>query len=229
MTDDGDVDRTADDRAAETERRAIEQRLASGLPFRPRTARDFEESYAGTPPWDIGRPQPGFVELAGAGAVRGRVLDSGCGTGEHTLMAASIGCDATGIDLAVSAIDQARAKAREREVGARFLVHDALDAASLGEQFDTALDSGLFHVFGDDDRVRYVDALRRVLVPGGQVLLMCFSDRQPGDWGPRRVSQDELRASFSGGWQVESIDAAEFDVNLEPGRARAWRAVITRI
>ena len=34
-------------------------------------------------PWDIGAPQPAFVELADSGDLIGRVLDSGCGTGTH--------------------------------------------------------------------------------------------------------------------------------------------------
>ena len=54
--------------------------------------------YASPPPWDIGRPQPAFLGLARAGLIRGRVLDAGCGTGEHTLMAAGLGLDATGAD-----------------------------------------------------------------------------------------------------------------------------------
>src|ERR1035437_576793 len=67
-------------------------------PMRPRRPEDFDGFYAGTPPWDIGRPQPAFLSLAEAGAIRGRVLDVGCGTGEHTLMAAGMGLEATGID-----------------------------------------------------------------------------------------------------------------------------------
>ncbi|HKN42760.1 MAG TPA: hypothetical protein VJW23_02465, partial [Propionibacteriaceae bacterium] len=46
---------------------------------------------AGPPPWDIGRPQPAFLELADQGLLVGRVLDVGCGTGEHALMAAARG------------------------------------------------------------------------------------------------------------------------------------------
>jgi len=46
------------------------------------------------PPWDIGRPQPAFAALARTGAFRGRILDVGCGTGEHAVLAAQLGLDA---------------------------------------------------------------------------------------------------------------------------------------
>ncbi len=184
--------------------------------------------YAGTPPWDIGRPQPVFLRLAEAGAIRGRVLDAGCGTGEHVLMVAERGLDATGVDAAPSAIAAAKHKATERGLAARFLVWDALELAELGEQFDSVLDSGLFHVFDDGPRARYVEALAAVVRPGGRYLMCCFSDRQPGEWGPRRVRQEEIRAAFGAGWEVESIEAAQFDTNLDPSYAQAWFATITR-
>jgi cyclopropane fatty-acyl-phospholipid synthase-like methyltransferase len=122
----------------------------------------------------------------------------------------------------------AAAPASMRGLNARFMVYNALELVSLGEQFDTVLDSGLFHVFDDDDRARFVHALHNVVVPGGRYHLLCFSDLQSGDWGPRRVTKDEIRTSFSDGWRVESIDSASFDINLEPGRALAWRSAITR-
>jgi SAM-dependent methyltransferase len=196
--------------------------------MRPRRTEDFDALYAGTPPWDIGRPQPAFLALAEAGAVRGRVLDVGCGTGEHVLMAAGLGLEATGVDAAATAIDAAKGKARDRGLTARFLVWDALRLAALGELFDTVLDSGLFHVFQDDDRPRFVDGLRAVLRPGGRYLMLCFSDRQPGAWGPRRVTQAEIRASFDDGWRVDSIEPARFDVTIDPNGALAWLAAITR-
>jgi SAM-dependent methyltransferase len=149
-----------------------------------RSVEDFDAMYAGTPPWDIGRPQPVFAQLGATGAIAGRVLDAGCGTGEHVLMAAAAGLDATGIDAAPSAIAAARRKAADRGLTARFLVWDALRLAELNEQFDTVLDSGLFHVLDDEKRGRYVEALRAVVRPGGTYFMCCFSDRQPGDWGP---------------------------------------------
>jgi SAM-dependent methyltransferase len=188
----------------------------------------FDASYTGTPAWDIGRPQPAFLELAEGGALRGRVLDIGCGTGEHALMAARLGHAATGIDTAQSAIAIAQGKARDRGLSARFLVWDALQAAELGEQFDDVLDCGLFHVLRDDDRLPYVDSLRAVLPLGGRFHMLCFSDRQPGDWGPRRVTQDEIEASFRDGWQVESIEASTLVTNNLPNGAFAWRVSIRR-
>jgi ubiquinone/menaquinone biosynthesis C-methylase UbiE len=63
------------------------------------------------------------------------------------------------------------------------VVCDALELPSLGENFDTVLDCGLFHVFDDEDRVRCVQSLAAVVRTGGRYRMLCFSDRQPGDWG----------------------------------------------
>lgn len=97
-------------------------------------------------------PQPAFLALAESGAVRGRVLDAGCGTGEHALLAAGLGLDATGIDLAARALKTAEDKARARGLTARFLRYDARELAAFDEQFDTVLDCGLLHVFDGEDR-----------------------------------------------------------------------------
>jgi len=191
----------------------------------------FSAAYdAGPPPWDIGRPQPAFVELAERGMWSGRVLDAGCGTGEHALLAAHLGMDATGIDAVPSAIRQAQHKAAEWGLAARFLVWDALRLAELGEQFDTVIDSGLFHVFDDDDRARYAAALAAVIPDDGRYYMLCFSDRQPGTLGPRRVSQEEIRAAFPPpGWRIEAIDPVTMHTNMDDVGVRAWRASVTRL
>jgi len=192
----------------------------------------WDASYTGdTPaPWDIGRPQPTFVRLADQGRLTGRLLDSGCGTGENALLAASRGADVVGIDVAPTAIARARAKAADRGLTARFEVADALDLGRLGLDVDTIIDSGVFHVFDDGDRARYVASLAAVLRPGGSCYLMCFSDQQPGDWGPRRVRADELRNAFRDGWTVESISADAFEINPVNGatQAQAWLVAIRR-
>jgi cyclopropane fatty-acyl-phospholipid synthase-like methyltransferase len=191
---------------------------------------NFDDAYRGTPPWDIPQPQPAFVALGEAGAVRGSVLDAGCGTGENALYFASQGHETWGIDGAPAAIEKARQKALERGLSVEFRVHDALALEGLGRTFDTASDSGLFHVFGDEDRVRYVESLARVLDSGGRYFMLCFSDRQPGAFPlPRRVTQEEIRATFANGWRVDEIVEARFAQRFFPEGAFAWRCSITRL
>jgi SAM-dependent methyltransferase len=182
------------------------------------------------PPWDIGHPQPRLQALARAGAFTGRVLDCGCGTGEHVLLAAEQGAQATGIDLSPRAIAQARGKAMSRRLPVRFAVGDALRPPVRDASVDVVIDSGLFHSFDDEARAGYVASLRRVVRAGGTCYVMCFSDRQPGDWGPRRVAADELRAAFADGWHVE-VEPAEFMVNPIEGvtRVHAWLATLRRV
>ncbi|HMH94819.1 MAG TPA: class I SAM-dependent methyltransferase [Streptosporangiaceae bacterium] len=195
----------------------------------------WDEAYAAgrPPPWDIGQPQPAFVRLADRGLLGGRVLDAGCGTGEHALLAAAHGAQAVGVDVSPRAIARAREKATARGLAVRFEVGDALDLGSLGLTVGTVTDSGLFHVFDDGDRARYVTSLAAVLEPGGTCYLMCFSDRQPGDYGPRRVRREELTAAFSDGWAIGVITADTFAVAADfggdsGGTAQAWLATIRR-
>lgn len=191
--------------------------------------REPDDLYADRPPWDIGRSQPAFLALAESGALRGRVLDIGCGTGEHALMAAGLGLDATGIDLAARALRTAGTKARERGLKARFLRHDARRLADLGERFDTALDCGLFHVLHAVDRAAYVAGLRAVLPPGGRCFLLCFSDRAQGAWGRAHgVTRQEIEAAFADGWRTDSVEADRIEITTAPYGVPAWSAALTR-
>src|SRR5438552_13975341 len=113
----------------------------------------FLGAYDGKPPWDIDRPQPAFERALAEGLVRGRVLDVGCGTGEHVILFAQRGLDATGLDFVPKAIDIAKRKAAARGAArARFVVGDALHLERLAETFDTVTDSGCFHTFADEER-----------------------------------------------------------------------------
>jgi cyclopropane fatty-acyl-phospholipid synthase-like methyltransferase len=190
----------------------------------------FDAAYRGSPPpWDIGRPQPALLALARTGGLVGPVLDVGCGTGEHVLMAAELGLEATGIDASPTAIAIAGRKAAERGIAVRFIVGDALDLGALGETFGTVIDSGLFHVFSDRERAAFVAGLREVIVPGGRYVMLAFSDRQPGDVGPRRLTEAEIRAAFAEGWRVEGIEQARMETTLPECDIEAWLATITRV
>jgi SAM-dependent methyltransferase len=173
----------------------------------------FRSSYAGSPPWDIGKPQPAFQ--AAADKVVGSVLDAGCGTGEHALFFAARGHAVTGFDFLEEPIAAAPSKAVERSLIVKFLVKDALKLHEWTERFDNVIDSGLFHVFSDTDRIRYVRGLENVLNPGARLFLLCFSDATPGMEGPRRVSQSELRHAFADGWEIESLEPVRLEIRPE--------------
>src|SRR5262249_12480424 len=116
---------------------------------------------------DIGRPQKPFIDVADR--ITDSILDAGCGTGENALFFASRGHKVTGIDFIEEAINRAKRKAAEQGLSATFLVMDALALQDLPEVFDSVIDSGLFHVFSDEDRKRYVEGLATVLKPGGRL------------------------------------------------------------
>ncbi len=198
------------------------------------TRADFEKAYSGRAPWDIPGPQPVFAEVVPHMAQR--VLDLGCGTGELALHVAATGRQVLGIDYLAEPIEQARTKALERAIDCEFQVGDALQLSSLGPQFGTVLDSGLFHVFSDDDRVRYVAEIAAVLQPGGNLFLLCFSILEPGTQGPRRIAELDLRNAFAEPtWRIDSIEPVRFQVRSDlrkwtfsDGGPHAWFVVVQR-
>jgi cyclopropane fatty-acyl-phospholipid synthase-like methyltransferase len=187
----------------------------------------FNQSSSGAPPWDIGRPQPVFVQLSTAGEIRGRVLDIGCGTGENALYLAALGHDVCGIDFAYAAIEQARKKSLQRGIWVNFRLVNALDLPCLGQTFDTVIDCGLFHVLSDEGRLRLAQGLTTVLDPGGRYFMLCFCEQETRE-GPRRITQHEIRSTFRNGWTIESIREAKFETTMHEGGAWAWLASITR-
>lgn len=202
------------------------------MPIHDRSS--FENLYAGQPRWEIGRPQQAILDVAEQ--ITGSVLDAGCGTGENALFFANRRQQVTGIDFLAEPITLAKRKAAERGVTATFLVMDALALQELPQVFDSAIDSGLFHVFSDDDRRRYVEGLASVLQPGGRLFLLCFSDAEPGDQGPRRISRQQIEDAFAEGWAIESIQQSRYEVRPDPhdssyqdGGPRAWFSVIRRM
>ena len=190
--------------------------------------RGFDSAYLGVPPWDIGKPQGEIIRLEQEGKLRGSILDCGCGTGENALYLAQRGHEVWGIDASPNAIRKAQEKAKDRNIAVKFLTTDALDLSGLGRTFDTVIDCGLFHVFSDQDRERYVSSLASVTTSGSRLVVLCFSNLQPGDQGPRRVSKTEIHQAFDKGWRVQDIRAAVLETNQEGDPVKAWLSEIIR-
>lgn len=204
-------------------RRPTSHEQMTGLPW------DASYHHDEPAPWDIGRPQPVVERLVSEGAFWGSVLDAGCGTGENSLLIASLGLPVLGVDVAETALAMAREKSRERGIKAEFAVADALHFERLGRTFDTALDCGLFHTFNSDERAQYVGSMASVIRSGGTLNVLCFSDAVP-DAVPHPVSQDELRAAFNAarGWDVVAIRPEQLQTTFHEDGAPAWLATIKR-
>lgn len=192
----------------------------------------WDASYQGGPaPWDIEEPQPAVVRIAARGGFTGTVLDAGCGAGDNALHVASLGLPVLGVDVAETAIELARERAATRGLDAEFAVGDAFRLVDFGRRFDTALDSGLFHSFDQDERRRYAASLAEVTEPGGTLHVLCFGD-EGADLGPHPVHQADLRSAFDvqAGWEVVSIDPERIRTRFhgEDG-APAWLATFTRL
>ena len=188
----------------------------------------FDAAYRGTPPWDIGRPQKEFTELVRRGEITGSVLDIGCGTGENALFFAGEGHEVWGVDATPLAIQKAMEKAEKRGLRVNFLVLDARDLSGLNRKFDTVTDSGFFHTLSDEDRPVFLDTLAAVLSPAGNYFMLCFSDREPAGYGPRRITKREIEEIFRDGWSINYIRPAVFESRTRAEGSRAWFSSISK-
>jgi cyclopropane fatty-acyl-phospholipid synthase-like methyltransferase len=105
---------------------------------------------------------------------------------------------------------------------------DALNLSRLNRKFDIATDSGLFHTLSDEDRPVFVDNLAAILSPGGKYFMLCFSELEPGGYGPRRITQVEIRESFRDGWSINYIREAVFESRTRAEGPRAWLSSISK-
>ncbi len=196
---------------------------SSAVPNNESAGADFDRMYRGEAgahglnfervPWDIGRPQPLLMDFETAGSITGEVLDAGCGPGDTAIYLAGLGYRVTGLDVAPTAIDQARRRAAERGVPVVFGVSDATAFDGYDAQFDTVVSSQLIHCLDPEQRRAHVAALTRVLTPGGRLIQFsaAFADGVEIS-GLHSISEDELRSLFAApGWSIVSLRAGHME------------------
>jgi ubiquinone/menaquinone biosynthesis C-methylase UbiE len=177
------------------------------------------------PPWDVGHPQQAFVDLVEHEEIRAsRVLDIGSGPGENTIFLAKEGFKAVGLDFTPEAVEIARDRAQQRGVDVEFIVGDVLNLDRYFEPniFDYVIDSGLFHSINPQDLNNFIEKIEYVLKPGGIYYMLCFSDKEPPGFGPRRLSKEMIRNALEPHFVIEYIRESIFESRIHQGGAKAY-------
>lgn len=119
--------------------------------------------------------------------LKGRVLELGCGAGRLTGYLVDIAEQAYGIDLASAMIAESRA----RFPGGTFLEGDIRDLSHFEDESLDVVFGGcnILDIFGDEERRAALREIRRVLKPGG-LLMMSAHNRAhlPHMPGPAHIS-----------------------------------------
>jgi 2-polyprenyl-3-methyl-5-hydroxy-6-metoxy-1,4-benzoquinol methylase len=179
-------------------------------------------------PWYTAELDPDLATaLRTHGPLEGRLLDLGTGPGTHAVGLARLGYDVTATDISRSAITKARSRATSSGVAIDFRVDDILESKLEDRAFDVIVDRGMFHTLEPRDRPRYVSTVHRVLRPRGLLHIKTFSNKEPGDWGPYRLSPRELRSYFEKSFDLVSLGETVFQGGVRPA-PRALLATFLR-
>ena len=190
----------------------------------------FQSIYLqGIPIWEIDRPQISVKSLFEAGKFKGKILELGCGTAENSIYLNKEGFEVVGIDLSQCAIEIARKKAKKKNANIELICGDLFKHDFGVEGFDTILDSGVFHGFGDNARDNYLHVLQNLIKPGGLLHLIAWSELEPGQEGPRRLTRGEIQRFFKSEWADITIVKTIYETNAHADGAAAWLASMTKI
>lgn len=187
---------------------------------KPRESRDWEQLYqeqeVESMPWFNPNLDADLEQaLTKLKLHQGTALDLGTGPATQAIALAEKGFKVTGADISQTAINRAKAIAKERGLDIDFRQDDILNS-NLDQQFDFIFDRGCFHVFPPERRQDYVRVVSRLIKPKGYLFLKCFSHLQPGEEGPHRFTPEAIKEIFSSQFNICSIEDTVYQGTLDP-------------
>jgi SAM-dependent methyltransferase len=149
--------------------------------------------------WHLSGPSPELMQALADGwlPAPGRALDVGCGLGSEGAHLHGLGWRVVGLDLSAVALGMAAT----RNPGPTYVRADVRRTPLKSSTMDACLDRGCFHYLVSEDRAQYAAQLRRVLRPGGKLLLRA-SLRAAGVRND--IDENVIRSTFSA-WRIDQI------------------------
>ena len=173
----------------------------------------YAEGAAGstTMPWDRVEPHPLLAEWADAQRLHGtgrRAVVVGCGLGADAEYLAQRGFEATGFDVAPTAIDQARRRHPQSSVDYR--VADLLALPNEWRAaFDLVVEIFTLQALPDPPRTAAAAGVRSLVAPGGTLLVVAFrhDHATPADHGPPfPLTEEFITAMAADGLEIASLE-----------------------
>ena len=158
---------------------------------------DWNRRYAeNDTPWDKGGAHPVLRDMLVHGALRGRILVPGCGTGHDVRELARLGLSVTGLDIAPLALERAREHDKVSDETYELGDFFALPPGAQGS-FDGLFEHTCFCAIDPARRADYVRAAAAALKPGGRLLAVFFTDPDnDGEGPPHGCTREELDGLF---------------------------------
>ena len=149
---------------------------------------------------------------------KGRILDLGTGPATQAIQLAKRGLEVTGSDVSEAAIRRARElyvhNNKDNEIN--FTVDNILNSKLKDKMFDYVFDRGCFHVLPIEKRPVYIKEIKRILDDDGMLILKCFSIKEPGQEGPYRFSETEIKQLFGNEFVIISVKDTVYQGTLDP-------------
>ncbi len=141
----------------------------------------------------------------------GTFLDLGTGAGTQAIELSKMGFDVIATDISHSAIKKSINIKEEIE----FIQDDILNTKLKEKHFDYIFDRGCFHCLKENDRLKYVQTIQRLLNNNGTLFLKCFNQNNPEiKGGPFQFSKEMIRSYFEDFFKIEQIYDTEYQGTL---------------
>ncbi len=174
----------------------------------------------GTTGWDLGQAAPPFVSLLDSAAAPkpGKMAVLGSGSGYDALLFAARGFEVIGFDFAPSAIASATELAQNSSISAQFLQRNIFDLpAEFPHHFDYVLEHTCFCAIDPGDRQSYVQLVKSLLKPDGELIALFWAHNQPGG-PPFGTTTAEIRHYFEPDFKINSLTLANNSVPQRQGQ-----------